>query len=102
MRGAALGDGPVVREAGPADVAAVVRFGEEHVRAHYAPLIGAAAAEPNCPRMRTGCTSSSSPRPVVPAFYERENVTVERVEPSPTATRHPPWFGVSGPFPPPS
>ncbi|MEV6830248.1 GNAT family N-acetyltransferase [Amycolatopsis sp. NPDC051102] len=34
-----------VRPAGPADVAAIRRFGEVHVRAHYAPLIGAAAAD---------------------------------------------------------
>ncbi|MEU0535392.1 hypothetical protein [Amycolatopsis tolypomycina] len=32
-----------VRPAGPGDVAAIRRFGETHVRAHYAPLIGAAA-----------------------------------------------------------
>ncbi|MEU9686557.1 GNAT family N-acetyltransferase [Amycolatopsis japonica] len=32
--------GPVVRDAGRDDVMAVCRFGEEHVRAHYAPLIG--------------------------------------------------------------
>lgn len=37
--------GVVVREAGRGDVAAVGRFGDEHVRAHYAPLIGAAAAD---------------------------------------------------------
>lgn len=34
-----------VRAAGPGDVAAIRRFGEAHVRAHYAPLIGAAAAD---------------------------------------------------------
>ncbi|KDN23643.1 GNAT family N-acetyltransferase [Amycolatopsis rifamycinica] len=34
-----------VRAAGPGDVAAIHRFGEAHVRAHYAPLIGAAAAD---------------------------------------------------------
>jgi len=34
-----------VRAAGPDDVAAIRRFGETHVRAHYAPLIGAAAAD---------------------------------------------------------
>ncbi|WP_410564370.1 GNAT family N-acetyltransferase [Amycolatopsis sp. cmx-4-61] len=34
-----------VRAAGPGDVAAIRRFGETHVRAHYAPLIGAAAAD---------------------------------------------------------
>ncbi len=34
-----------VRPAGPDDVAAIRRFGETHVRAHYAPLIGAAAAD---------------------------------------------------------
>ncbi len=35
---------PVVRAAGPADVAAICRFGETHVPPHYGPLIGAAAA----------------------------------------------------------
>ncbi|ADJ50120.1 acetyltransferase [Amycolatopsis mediterranei S699] len=34
-----------VRPAGPGDVSAIHRFGEAHVRAHYTPLIGAAAAE---------------------------------------------------------
>ena len=34
-----------VRAAGPGDVSAIHRFGEAHVGAHYAPLIGAAAAE---------------------------------------------------------
>ncbi|MFI5558083.1 GNAT family N-acetyltransferase [Amycolatopsis japonica] len=32
--------GPIVRDAGRDDVMAVCRFGEEHVRAHYALLIG--------------------------------------------------------------
>jgi ribosomal protein S18 acetylase RimI-like enzyme len=36
---------PVVRDAGHDDVIAVCRFGEAHVRPHYAPLIGAAAAD---------------------------------------------------------
>jgi ribosomal protein S18 acetylase RimI-like enzyme len=36
---------PVVRDAGRDDVAAICRFGEAHVRVHYAPLIGAAAAD---------------------------------------------------------
>ena len=36
---------PVVRDAGPDDVAAVCAFGEAHVRPHYAPLIGAQAAD---------------------------------------------------------
>lgn len=36
---------PRVRRAGPDDVAAVCRFGEAHIRAHYAPLIGADAAD---------------------------------------------------------
>ncbi|WP_369130527.1 GNAT family N-acetyltransferase [Modestobacter roseus] len=35
---------PVVRVAGPGDVPAVCRFGEEHVPPHYTPLIGAEAA----------------------------------------------------------
>jgi len=34
-----------VRAAGPGDAGAIRRFGETHVRAHYAPLIGAAAAD---------------------------------------------------------
>ncbi|MEQ0560659.1 GNAT family N-acetyltransferase [Amycolatopsis sp. NEAU-NG30] len=34
-----------VRPAGPDDVAAIHRFGEAHIRPHYAPLIGAAAAD---------------------------------------------------------
>jgi GNAT superfamily N-acetyltransferase len=36
---------PLVREAGADDVPAICRFGEAHIRAHYAPLIGADAAE---------------------------------------------------------
>jgi hypothetical protein len=36
---------PVVREAEHNDVVAICRFGEAHVRPHYAPLIGAAAAD---------------------------------------------------------
>lgn len=36
---------PVVRDAGPDDVVAICRFGEAHIRPHYAPLIGAAAAD---------------------------------------------------------
>ncbi|WP_027945003.1 GNAT family N-acetyltransferase [Amycolatopsis taiwanensis] len=36
---------PVVRDAGHDDVAAIRRFGEAHIRPHYAPLIGAAAAD---------------------------------------------------------
>jgi ribosomal protein S18 acetylase RimI-like enzyme len=38
-------DEPVVRDAGPQDVAAVCRFGETHIRPHYTPLIGADAAD---------------------------------------------------------
>ena len=34
-------DEPLVRDAGPADVDAIHRFGEAYVRPHYAPLIGA-------------------------------------------------------------
>ncbi|OLZ54810.1 GNAT family N-acetyltransferase [Amycolatopsis keratiniphila] len=37
-------NGPVVRDADRDDVMAICRFGEEHVRAHYAPLIGEAEA----------------------------------------------------------
>lgn len=37
--------GPVVRDAGHGDVVAICRFGRAHVQAHYAPLIGAAAAD---------------------------------------------------------
>ena len=36
---------PVVRDAGPDDVRAVCAFGAAHVRPHYAPLIGAQAAD---------------------------------------------------------
>ena len=36
---------PVVRDAEHDDVAAICRFGEAHVRPHYAPLIGAEAAD---------------------------------------------------------
>ncbi|HEY2060016.1 MAG TPA: GNAT family N-acetyltransferase [Amycolatopsis sp.] len=36
---------PAVRQAGHDDVAAVCRFGEAHIRPHYGPLIGAAAAD---------------------------------------------------------
>lgn len=36
---------PVVREAEHDDIVAICRFGEAHVRSHYSPLIGAAAAD---------------------------------------------------------
>jgi GNAT superfamily N-acetyltransferase len=36
---------PVVRDARHDDVVAICRFGEAHIRPHYAPLIGAAAAD---------------------------------------------------------
>jgi GNAT superfamily N-acetyltransferase len=36
---------PVVRDAEPDDVVAICQFGEAHIRPHYAPLIGAAAAD---------------------------------------------------------
>ena len=36
---------PVVRDADHDDVIGICRFGEAHVRPHYAPLIGAAAAD---------------------------------------------------------
>jgi len=36
---------PVVRDAQHGDVAPICRFGEAHVRPHYAPLIGAEAAD---------------------------------------------------------
>jgi ribosomal protein S18 acetylase RimI-like enzyme len=36
---------PVVRDAEHDDVAAICRFGEAHLRPHYAPLIGAEAAD---------------------------------------------------------
>jgi ribosomal protein S18 acetylase RimI-like enzyme len=35
----------IVRAARPADVGAICRFGEAHIPAHYAPLIGADAAD---------------------------------------------------------
>lgn len=37
--------GPVVRDARHDDVLAICRFGEAHIRSHYGPLIGAAAAD---------------------------------------------------------
>jgi GNAT superfamily N-acetyltransferase len=36
---------PVVRDAERDDVVAICRFGERHIRPHYAPLVGAAAAD---------------------------------------------------------
>ncbi len=36
---------PVVRNAVPGDIAAICRFGEQHVAPHYAPLIGQEAAD---------------------------------------------------------
>jgi GNAT superfamily N-acetyltransferase len=36
---------PVVRDAEHGDVATICRFGEAHIRPHYAPLIGTAAAD---------------------------------------------------------
>jgi GNAT superfamily N-acetyltransferase len=36
---------PFVRDAEHGDVAAICRFGEAHIRPHYTPLIGAAAAD---------------------------------------------------------
>jgi GNAT superfamily N-acetyltransferase len=40
-----VAEAPVVRDAGPADVAGICAFGETHVRPHYTPLIGAEAAD---------------------------------------------------------
>jgi GNAT superfamily N-acetyltransferase len=37
--------GTVVRDARPGDVAAICRFGQAHIRSHYAPLIGEDAAD---------------------------------------------------------
>ena len=37
--------GPVVRDAGHDDVVAICRFGQAYIPPHYAPLIGAAAAD---------------------------------------------------------
>jgi ribosomal protein S18 acetylase RimI-like enzyme len=37
--------GPVARDAGHDDVMAICRFGQAYIRPHYAPLIGAAAAD---------------------------------------------------------
>lgn len=36
---------PVVRDAKQDDVAAICRFGQAHIRPHYAPLVGAEAAD---------------------------------------------------------
>jgi GNAT superfamily N-acetyltransferase len=41
----ASGAEPVVRDAKHDDVTAICRFGEAHIRAHYAPLIGGEAAD---------------------------------------------------------
>ncbi|WP_066583614.1 hypothetical protein [Cellulomonas timonensis] len=35
----------LVRDAGRGDIAAICQFGEAHIRSHYAPLIGAPAAD---------------------------------------------------------
>ncbi len=45
MTGPSTAAVPAVRGARPTDVAAICAFGEAHVRAHYAPLIGDAAAD---------------------------------------------------------
>jgi GNAT superfamily N-acetyltransferase len=44
-RGMTSAAGPVVRDARDDDVAAICGFGEAHIRPHYAPLIGAEAAD---------------------------------------------------------
>ncbi len=36
---------PVIRDAGPDDVAAICRFGFAHIRDHYAPIVGEGAAD---------------------------------------------------------
>jgi hypothetical protein len=48
---------PVVRDAEHGDVAAICRFGEAHTRPHYAPLIGAEAADEQVRSGGTGRTS---------------------------------------------
>jgi hypothetical protein len=45
---------PVVREAGRDDVVAICRFGDAYIRPHYAPLIGAAAADEQVRRWWNG------------------------------------------------
>ncbi|MCP3803036.1 GNAT family N-acetyltransferase [Allokutzneria sp. A3M-2-11 16] len=35
----------IVRDASPSDTTAICRFGEAHIRSHYAPLIGVEAAD---------------------------------------------------------
>ncbi len=43
-----------MRPAERADVAAICRFGEAHIRSHYAPLIGADAADQQVRRWWSG------------------------------------------------
>lgn len=45
---------PVVRDGGRDDVAAICRFGQTHIRPHYGPLIGAAAADEQVRRWWNG------------------------------------------------
>jgi hypothetical protein len=44
-RAVAVSGEPIVRDASADDVAAICHFGEAHIRDHYAPLIGATAAD---------------------------------------------------------
>lgn len=97
----------LVRGAERGDVAAICRFGEAHVRPHYAPLIGAQAADAQVrtwwragrgvgPRLVEAlirqlpsgtvrlCVEHFAANERAGSFYEREGFTVERVEPSGT------------------
>jgi GNAT superfamily N-acetyltransferase len=71
-------DEPVVRDAGPQDVAAVCRFGETHIRPHYTPLIGAEAADAQVRHWwnETAIGSAVSAGLVVVAVADRQVVGV--------------------------
>jgi hypothetical protein len=103
-----VADAPVVRDAGPADVAGICAFGETHIRPHYTPLIGAGAADAQVRHWwnETAIGAAVAAGLVVVAdtggqvvgvgqrgrnaneragaFYEREGFPVERIEPRPT------------------
>jgi hypothetical protein len=88
---------PVVRNATHDDVSAICRFGDAHIRPHYAPLIGAAAADEQVRRELLDALIGELPADAdrlyiehfvgnerAGAFYEREGFSVERIDPSPT------------------
>jgi hypothetical protein len=84
-----------VRAAGPGDVSAIHRFGEAHVGAHYAPLIGTCTPSSDRPKLSDPCGNVKSGGPLggppvgrakirQRLFYEREGFAVDRIEPSST------------------